>query len=243
MTLLRGQIYLYAERISDEGEILLPGVIIQNNVGNYQKPTTIIAPILTLESKVYVRSHVQVLSAFLEIENLPRIKGTICTERIRTIDKSRMRGYLGTLNRCGLEMLDKALAFTLDMKGTQESTEGPVKGQIYYCNLSDNSIGYEMQKLRPVIVVQGNIENSRSTTVVVVPITTKRGDRFFSSHVHLEDDIMCKGKRFKTITGTACSEQIRTIPMSSLKSPVGCLNDIGIKKVDKTVSTLLNLLL
>ena len=47
------------------------------------------------------------------------------------------------------------------------------KGDIYYAKLDGNTIGSEQNGIRPVLVVQNNIGNRYSTTVIIVPLTKK----------------------------------------------------------------------
>ena len=49
------------------------------------------------------------------------------------------------------------------------------RGEIYYVNL-DPTIGSEIKKKRPVIIISNNASNKASTTLTILPITSKVTD-------------------------------------------------------------------
>ena len=51
------------------------------------------------------------------------------------------------------------------------------RGEVYWVNL-DPTIGSEIQKTRPAVIVSNNIQNKVSSRVVVIPITSK-ADKLF----------------------------------------------------------------
>lgn len=55
------------------------------------------------------------------------------------------------------------------------------RGDIFWANL-DPTIGIEIKKVRPVVVVSNNVINQHSQLVVVVPMTTNI-ERLSPSHV------------------------------------------------------------
>ena len=54
----------------------------------------------------------------------------------------------------------------------REKPEKMLRGQMYYANL-DPVIGSEQGGNRPVLVIQNNVGNHFSPTVIVAPITTR----------------------------------------------------------------------
>ncbi len=94
------------------------------------------------------------------------------------------------------------------------------RGDIYYADLGD-VVGSEQFGLRPVVIVQNNIGNKYSKTVIVLPITSKV-KKELPTHIKIE------GRNFGLEKDSIIlAEQIRTIDKSRLKKRIG--------KIDKTV--------
>ena len=86
-----------------------PAVVVQNDVGNKHAPTVIIAPITSKNKKTNMPTHVKLISQFLERNSM------VLLEQIKTIDKSRIESYIGTLTDEEMKMIDKALRISLGM--------------------------------------------------------------------------------------------------------------------------------
>lgn len=78
----------------------------------------------------------------------------------------------------------------------------PKRGEIYYADLGYNQDA-EQNGIRPVLVIQNDIGNKYSPTVVIIPITS-RLKKFGKTHVRLREGIL-KEESF------ALTEQIRVI--------------------------------
>lgn len=92
----RGEVY-YADlspSFGCEQGGLRPVVIIQNNMGNKHAPTTIVVPITSSTGKHKIPTH-YVLPA--GAGGLSDPDSMVLCEQIRTIDKSRLKGRIGTL--------------------------------------------------------------------------------------------------------------------------------------------------
>lgn len=96
---------------SEQGGIR-PVLIIQNNVGNRHSPTVIVAAMSgNVSGKAKLPTHYKVRAyAGLEEESL------VLLEQIRTIDKQRLREYIGKLNQADMKKIDRCLAISLDLK-------------------------------------------------------------------------------------------------------------------------------
>ena len=86
-----------------------PAVVIQNDIGNRHAPTVIIAPITSKTKKSNLPTHVKLTSKCLERNSVARL------EQIKTIDKTRIEDYIGTLADEEMKMIDKALRISLGM--------------------------------------------------------------------------------------------------------------------------------
>ncbi len=78
------------------------------------------------------------------------------------------------------------------------------RGEIYYANLSP-TVGSEMDKRRPVLIVSNDANNRASNTVTVLPITSNTS-RVYPFEVLLEPKVSGLAKSSKVQ-----AQQIRTI--------------------------------
>ncbi|MBR1884370.1 MAG: type II toxin-antitoxin system PemK/MazF family toxin [Clostridia bacterium] len=102
------------------------------------------------------------------------------------------------------------------------------RGEIYFADLSP-TIGSEQSGIRPVVIVQNDIGNKYSPTVIVVAITSKIKNNI-PTHIKIDGEKfgLCKDSVILT-------EQIRTIDKSRLKSRVGKLDEKTLKKVKEAI--------
>ena len=113
----RGDIY-YANLTpatgSEQGGIR-PVLIIQNDVGNHQSPTVIAAAITSQTGKARLPTHID-LSA--NTYGLPK-DSVVLLEQIRTLDKKRLREYMGRLDEKQMEKVDGAIAVSFGLRPRQ----------------------------------------------------------------------------------------------------------------------------
>lgn len=86
-----------------------PAVVVQNDIGNKHAPTVIIAPVTSKTKKTNLPTHVKLTSKCLERNSM------VLMEQIKTIDKSRIESYIGTLTDEEMKMIEKALRISLGM--------------------------------------------------------------------------------------------------------------------------------
>lgn len=114
----RGAIF-YADLdpiIGSEQQGTRPVLILQNDMGNKHSPTTMIAPITTKNyTGKYLPTHVKI-SQFDKL----RPNSIILLEQVRTIDKSRLKGYVDILAEKEMKQVEKALIISL---GINESNK------------------------------------------------------------------------------------------------------------------------
>ena len=89
---------------------LRPVLILQNDVGNKHSPTTIIAPITSIQKKTYLPTHV-----FMGADVLPK-DSYILLEHIRAIDKTRIRNFIGRIEAETIKKVNRAICISLDIK-------------------------------------------------------------------------------------------------------------------------------
>ena len=113
LTIKRGEIY-YEELNQVNGQEQggkRPVLIISNDIGNKHNPTVIIAPIT---SRVHTKAKLPTHTLIKDFDGLDK-NSIILFEQIRTIDKQRLREYLGTLDRRFIHCADKALALSIGL--------------------------------------------------------------------------------------------------------------------------------
>ena len=109
----RGDIYLADLNPifgSEQGGVR-PVLVLQNNVGNYFCPTLIVAP---LTSRINKKPN-QPTHYLLEHVNGMERPATVILEQIKTIDKRRIRKYLGKVTRREMDELTECLEISLGL--------------------------------------------------------------------------------------------------------------------------------
>ena len=116
----------------------------------------------------------------------------------------------------------------LDMKQDLRSVNNVVikRGDILYADLSP-VIGSEQGGVRPVLVIQNDIGNKYSPTVIVAAITSQINKAKLPTHVEINAEEYGISK-----DSVILLEQIRTIDKKRLKEKVGHLSEEMMKKVD-----------
>ena len=105
----RGEIYfarLNPVEGSEQGNIR-PVLIIQNDVGNQFSQTTIVAAITGKKKRRNYPTHVSIYIAGRKYAS------TIMLEQIRTIDKSRILGYVGQADDSTMKSVNAAIMVSL----------------------------------------------------------------------------------------------------------------------------------
>lgn len=91
------------------------------------------------------------------------------------------------------------------------------RGEIWYADLG-LTVGSEQGGIRPVLIIQNDIGNRYSPTVIVAAITSKYKNKL-PTHVTISPNDSGLSKE-----STIMMEQIRTLDKSRLKSKVGNIN-------------------
>ena len=102
------------------------------------------------------------------------------------------------------------------------------KGEIYLADLNP-TIGSEIAKTRPVLIVSNDINNQYAATVTIVPITSTT-EKIYPFEVFLP-----KGEGSLTNDSKAKANQIRTIDKLRLKKRLGKINEETLKEIEKAI--------
>ena len=104
------------------------------------------------------------------------------------------------------------------------------RGDIFYADLSP-VVGSEQGGVRPVLVVQNDIGNRYSPTVIAAAITSKINKAKLPTHIEL--DAQTYGLVKDSII---MLEQIRTIDKKRLKEKIGHLDCVVMQRVDDALN-------
>ena len=110
----RGDVF-YAELnpvVGSEQGGTRPVLIISNNTGNRHSPTVIIAAIT---SRVHTKAKLPTHTSVKDFEGLDK-DSIILLEQIRTIDKQRLKQYMGMMPNSIMARVNKALAISVALK-------------------------------------------------------------------------------------------------------------------------------
>ena len=108
------------------------------------------------------------------------------------------------------------------------------RGDIYYADLSP-VVGSEQGGVRPVLIVQNDIGNKYSPTVIAAAITSQTGKARLPTHISVQTD----GGLAKN--SVILLEQIRTIDKRRLKDKVCHLDSAMLDKVNHALEISLEL--
>ena len=103
------------------------------------------------------------------------------------------------------------------------------RGDIYYADLSP-VVGSEQGGVRPVLIVQNDVGNKFSPTVIAAAITSQRDKTNLPTHI--EVDARDCGLAKDSIV---LLEQVRTIDKRRLREKMGALDDGSMGKVNEAL--------
>lgn len=104
------------------------------------------------------------------------------------------------------------------------------RGDIFYADLSP-VIGSEQGGLRPVLIVQNDVGNKHSPTVIAAAITSRISKTKLPTHIDVFADKVGLSK-----DSVILLEQIRTIDKARLKEKMGHLDDDMMSQVNNAIS-------
>lgn len=103
------------------------------------------------------------------------------------------------------------------------------RGELYYADLSP-VVGSEQGGIRPVLVVQNDIGNKYSPTIIAAAITSKLDKAKMPTHIelsHLEYGL--------EKDSVVLLEQIRTIDKTRLREKIGEISEQKMTQVNKAI--------
>lgn len=113
-------------------------------------------------------------------------------------------------------------------KGAME-TNSVKRGEIYMADLSP-VVGSEQGGIRPVLIIQNNVGNKYSPTVIVTAITSKLDKAKLPTHIELSAE-----KYHLPKDSVALLEQIRTLDKRRLREKITVLEDGKMKEINRAI--------
>jgi len=102
------------------------------------------------------------------------------------------------------------------------------RGDLYYADLSP-VVGSEQGGVRPILIVQNDIGNKYSPTVIATAITSQMNKAKLPTHIEL--DTACGLPKDSVIL----AEQIRTLDKKRLREKIGSVDESIMSKVNNAL--------
>ena len=109
------------------------------------------------------------------------------------------------------------------------------RGDIFYADLSP-VVGSEQGGVRPVLIVQNDVGNRYSPTVIAAAITSQRFKTKLPTHISVNADSCGLSK-----DSVVLLEQIRTLDKQRLRERMGNLQDSDMNRIDNALSVSIGL--
>ncbi len=103
------------------------------------------------------------------------------------------------------------------------------RGDIFYADLSP-VVGSEQGGIRPVLIIQNDVGNRYSPTVICAAITSQINKAKLPTHIEID---CCKYSLVKD--SVVLLEQIRTIDKKRLREKIGHLDGDLMRKINKAL--------
>jgi len=110
------------------------------------------------------------------------------------------------------------------------------RGDIFYADLSP-VVGSEQGGLRPVLIVQNDIGNRFSPTIIAAAITSQKEKNHLPTHINLHAQ-NCGLSRDSIVL----LEQVRTLDKKRLKEKMGALDELSMERINHALSVSFGLL-
>ena len=199
---IRGDVYLV-----DIGDVPTLYLIVQNNHGNKFAPTTIGVPIL--EQNKNHQSYMSLTADSFRCLKQPDFKESVVVWEPRTIDKMRLRTFVGTLSSQTMKKINVLGEENLNLADSE----------VRWVNLPD-AIGSEQGGTRPCLITK----NKNGATIAVPVTKALHMKKSIPTHVILDkEDFVNRDESLERMS-ILLWEQQRRVTEEDLKETIGFLN-------------------
>ena len=145
----RDEVYLcdFGESYGSEQGFMRYAIIVQNDDGNFHSPTTIVIACTSEHKKrLPVHFHCTFSSSNMvdyDLEKVGSAENVIMAEQIQTVDKTRLRKYLGMLTTDFMKQIDEKLNISLQLRQKVK-------------NIEKKGISKQLKKLWLILMYQKN---------------------------------------------------------------------------------------
>jgi mRNA interferase MazF len=112
----------------------------------------------------------------------------------------------------------------------------PARGEVYLVNF-DPTVGSEIRKTRPALIIQNDVANEHSPITIVAAITSKFDETLYPTEV-----LIRAGEGGLKQDSTVLLNQIRSIDRRRLAKKLGSVKDTTLKRVDSAIKISLSLI-
>ena len=112
----------------------------------------------------------------------------------------------------------------------------PRRGEVFLVNF-DPTIGSEIRKTRPALIVQNDVANEHSPITIVAAVTSKFDEKLYPTEV-----LIRAGQAGMTQDSVVLLNQIRSIDRARLIKKLGKIDDKTLKRVNSSLKVSLGLI-
>ena len=105
----------------------------------------------------------------------------------------------------------------------------PKRGQVYLVNF-DPTLGAEIQKTRPALILQNDIANAHSPITIIAAITSKYTEPLYPTEV-----LIVPPEGGLTVKSVVLLNQIRSIDKQRLVKPLGMVSTATMEAVEEAL--------
>ncbi len=103
------------------------------------------------------------------------------------------------------------------------------RGDIYYADLSP-VLGSEQGGVRPVLIIQNDVGNKYSPTVIASAVTSSMTKAKLPTHIEIK-----RGQYGMTKDSVVLLEQLRTLDKRRLKTKIGQIDNVRMELVNRAI--------
>ena len=106
----------------------------------------------------------------------------------------------------------------------------PKRGEIYMVNF-DRTVGSEIKKTRPAVIIQNDIANRHSPVTIVAAITSRKGERLYPTETPISSRASGLSK-----DSVVLLNQIRTVDKNRLAGKIGHVPTEALRAINRALA-------